>query len=191
MPSRKSSANDASRAGPGGWMRDLLKRPLKLERRDGQIHVVLGEKPAEPPPQPSSGEALRRGHAELHALLRRHPEVRHLMRHLGYVEQMLGRFGSRALKREIPAPVLAKALEQLDLLARGEPSAPIADLRARIAAAVQARGIAPAADEDTETRPGSLEVTEASHSLFDEMERSWTGHRPLGDDTPAGRGGVE
>ena len=45
MPSRKSSANDASRAGPGGWMRDLLKRPLKLERRDGQIHVVLGEKP--------------------------------------------------------------------------------------------------------------------------------------------------
>lgn len=190
MSSRKPSANDARAAGPGGWMRDLLNRPLKLERRDGQIHVVLGEKPAAPPPPPSSGEALRRGHEELRALLRRHPEARHLMRHLGYVEQMLGRFGSRALKREIPAPVLAKALEQLDLLARGEPSAPIADLRARIAAAVQARGLA-LGDADTETRPGSLEVTEASHSLFDEMERSWTGHAPLGDDTPAGRGGVE
>ena len=189
MPSRKPSANDASRTGPGGWVRELLKRPLKLERRDGQIHVVLGERPAEPPPPPSSGEALRRGHADLQALLRRHPEARHLMRHLGYVEQMLGRFGSRALKREIPAPVLAKALEQLDVLARDEPSEPIADLRARIAAAVQARGAVE--DEDTETRPGSLEVTEASHSLFDEMERSWTGHVPLGDDTPAGRGGVE
>ena len=192
MPSRKPSANDARPSGPGGWVRDLLKRPLKLERRDGQIHVVLGEKPAEPPPPPpSSGEALRRGHAELQALLRRHPEARHLMRHLGYLEQMLGRFGSRALKREVPAPVLAKALGQLDLLARGEPSAPIADLRARIAAAVQARGQAAVEDEDTETRPGSLEVTEASHSLFDEMERSWIGHVPLGGDTPAGRGGVE
>lgn len=191
MSSRKPAAKDPSDSRAGSWVRDLLHRPLKLERRDGQIHVVLGEKPAEPAPPPSSGEALRRGHAELQALLRRHPEVRHLMRHLGYVEQMLGRFGSRALKREVPAPVLAKALEQLDLLARGEPSAPIADLRARIAAAVEARGIAPFEDEDTETRPGSLEVTEASHSLFDEMERSWTGHVPLGDDTPAGRGGVE
>ena len=34
-------------------------------------------------------------------------------------------------------------------------------------------------DEDTETRPGSLEVMEASHSLFDEMEKSWTGQVPL------------
>lgn len=187
MPTRKPTNREASDSRPGAWMRDLLKRPLKLERRDGQIHVVLGEKPPEPPPPPSSGEALRRGHAELRALLRRHPEARHLMRHLAYVEQMIGRFGSRALKREIPVPVLAKSLQQLELLARDEPSEPIADLRARIAAAIAARPVE-VQDSETETRPGSLEVTEASHSLFDEMERSWTGQVPLGDDKPAGRG---
>lgn len=188
MPARKPSANESLRSEKGSWMRDLLKRPLKIERRDGQIHVVLGDKAAEPPPPPSAGEALRQGHEALRGLLRRHSEARHLMRHLGYVEQMIGRFGSRALKREVPVPVLVKALEQLDLLARDEPSAPIADLRARIAAAVDIRGVAPARDEDTETRPGSLEVTEASHSLFDEMERSWTGQIPPADGKPADRG---
>ncbi|MFT3957332.1 MAG: hypothetical protein QM722_24010 [Piscinibacter sp.] len=187
MSSRKP-AKEASDSRAGSWVRDLLKRPLKLERRDGQIHVVLGDKPPAPPAPPSSGEALRLGHAELRELLRRHPEARHLMRHLGYVEQMIGRFGSRALKREIPVPVLAKALQQLDVLARDEPSAALADLRARIAAAVDARPPVEAPDAETETRPGSLEVTEASHSLFDEMERSWTGQIPLPDGKPVGRG---
>lgn len=185
MRSRKPSATDASRPAKGSWS-DLLKRPLKLERRDGQIHVVLGDKPAGPPPPPSAGQALRHGHDALRGLLRRHPEARHLMRHLGYVEQMINRFGSRALKREVPVPVLAKALEQLDLLARGEPSAPIADLRARIAAAVENRRAAQ--DKDSETHPASLEVTEASHSLFDEMERSWTGQIPPAGGKTADRG---
>lgn len=185
MSSRKPAAKDPSDSRAGSWVRDLLHRPLKLERRDGQIHVVLGEKPPGPPPAPSSGEALRQGHAQLRDLLRRHPEARHLMRHLGYVEQMIGRFGSRALKREIPVPVLTKALQQLDLLARDEPSEPIAELRARIAAAIAARPVE-VQDRETETRPGSLEVTEASHSLFDEMERSWTGHVPLEGDKPGG-----
>lgn len=186
MSSRKPSTKEATDSRAGSWVRDLLKRPLKLERRDGQIHVVLGEKPPEAPPPPSSGEALRQGHAELRALLRRHPEARHLMRHLGFVEQQIGRFGSRALKREIPVPVLAKALQQLDLLVRDEPSAGLSDLRARIAAAMNARP-AEVLDAETETRPGSLEVTEASHSLFDEMERSWTGQVPLADGKAAGR----
>lgn len=183
MSSRKPTAKDPSDSRAGSWVRDLLKRPLKLERRDGQIHVVLGEKPPEPAPAPSAGEALRLGHAELRALLRRHPEARHLMRHLGYVEQMIGRFGSRALKREIPVPVLAKALQQLELLARDQPSEPIADLRTRMAEAIAARP-AEVPDAETETRPGSLEVTEASHSLFDEMERSWTGQVPLESGKP-------
>lgn len=190
MTFRKSATPPARDPQAGSWVRDLLQRPLKLERRDGQIHVVLGEKPAAPPPPPSAGEALRHGHAELRGLLRRHPEARHLMRHLGYVEQMIGRFGSRALKREIPPPVLAKALQQLDLLARDEPTAALSDLRSRLAAALEARR-AEAPDTETETRPGSLEVTEASHSLFDEMERSWTGQMPLDGEKPGGRGGLE
>ena len=61
-------------------------------------------------------------------------------------------------------------------------------LRARLLEAVQTRAAAVEIDEQTETRPGSLEVTEASHSLFDEMERSWTGEMPVGNPPAASRG---
>jgi len=185
MPSLKpppASTVRSSRAakksgGPVTWVRDLLKRPLKVERRGAQLHLVLGEKPPEPEAPtvaPTSGEALRRGHEELRALLRRHPETRHLMRHLGFIEQQLGRSGSRALKRDIPVPVLRKGLEQLDLLMRGDTSEPLADLRSRIDSAVRSRGAAAESRVDDK-----VQVSEASHSLFDEMERSWTGQMPL------------
>jgi len=180
MASRKSDPSALSR--PVTWVRELLKRPLKLELRGAQLHVVLGEKAeqqAAASTGTSAGEALRRGHGELHDVLRRHRETRQLMRHLAFVESEIGRFGSRALRREIPVPVLRKALEQFDLLVQGAPSEGLIYLRARMAEAVELRGRAIEIDEDTETRPGSLEVMEASHSLFDEMEKSWTGQVPL------------
>lgn len=186
MASRKSDPSALSR--PVSWVRDLLQRPLKLERRGAQVHVLLGDKaePASVSAGPSAGEALRRGHDDLRALLRRHPETRHLMRHLAYLEAEIGRFGSRALRREVPVPVLRKALEQLDTLLEGASGEGLAHLRTRIADAVQTRGRAIEVDADTETRPGSLEVMEASHSLFDEMERSWTGQIPAdGAKSPA------
>lgn len=186
MSSRKPDS-----ASPVTWVRDLLKRPVKLEVRGAQVHVVLGEREGrqgDSTSGSSAGEALRRGHAELHRLLRRHAETRQLMRHLAFVEQTIGRFGSRALKREIPVPVLRKGIEQLDLLVQGAPTEGLVYLRARMVQAADARSVAAPADEDTETRPGSLEVTEASHSLFDEMERSWTGQIPLGDPRTAPRG---
>lgn len=187
MSSRKSDS-----ASPVRWVRDLLKRPVKFELRGAQVHVVLGEtddRHGASTSGSSAGEALRRGHAELRELLRGHPDARPLMRHLGFVEQTIARFGSRALKSEIPVPVLRKAVDQLDLLVRGSPTEGLVYLRARLAQAAESR--APAAfeaDEDTETRPGSLEVTEASHSLFDEMERSWTGQMPLDSPPAATRG---
>jgi hypothetical protein len=176
-PARASRAAKKS-GGPVTWVRDLLKRPLKLERRGAQVHLVLGDRPVQPvapSAAPTAGEALRRGHEELRALLRRHPETRHLMRHLGFIEQQLGQSGSRALKRDIPVPVLRKGVEQLDLLLRDEPSEALAELRARIDAAARSRGgvVGARADE--------VQVSEASHSLFDEMERSWTGQMPLSE----------
>lgn len=176
--SARSSRAAKKSGGPLTWVRDLLKRPLKVERRGAQLHLVLGEIPPEPAAvesAPTAGEALRRGHEALRDLLRRHPETRHLMRHLGFIEQQLGRSGSRALKRDIPVPVLRKGLEQLDLLMRGATSEPLADLRARIDAAARSRGGA------GEARTEEVQVSEASHSLFDEMERSWTGQMPLSE----------
>lgn len=185
MPSRKSDPSS-----PVAWVRGLLQRPVKLELRGAQVHLTLGEKDERQGTSTSgssAGEALRRGHGDLRALLRRHPETRQLMRHLAFVEQTIGRFGSRAIKREIPVPVLRKGLEQLDLLVEGAPTEGLVYLRARMAEAVATRSAAVEIDEETETRPGSLEVTEASHSLFDEMERSWTGEIPLGTPPAAPR----
>lgn len=186
MSSRKPDSES-----PISRVRELFKRPLKFEVRGAQVHVVLGERDdrqGATTTGTSAGEALRRGHADLHRLLRVHPETRQLMRHLAFVEQTIGRFGSRAIKREIPVLVLRKGIEQLDLLVEGVPSAGLVYLRARMAEAVAARSAAAEVDEETETRPGSLEVTEASHSLFDEMERSWTGEIPLGTPPAAPRG---
>jgi hypothetical protein len=73
--------------------------------------------------------------------------------------------------------VLQKGLEQLDLLMRGETSEPLADLRTRLDAAARSRGGA------AEARVDEVQVSEASHSLFDEMERSWTGQMPLSTTT--------
>ena len=85
----------------------------------------------------------------------------------------------QAKDADVARTVLRKALEQFDLLVQGAPSEGLIYLRARMAEAVELRGRALEIDEDTETRPGSLEVMEASHSLFDEMEKSWTGQVPL------------
>jgi len=180
-PNRARTANKKAEASswtarPMLWLRRMLKRKLRLERRGLNIHVVLDPPP--PPdtvlaPPPSAGETLRRGHEELRALLARHPEVRHLMRHLGFVEDALARSGSRALRSEVPVPVLRKALEQLVLLARDEPSEALTDLERRIDVAIRERGGAGRA------AVAEVTVSEASHSLFDETERSWTGHVPL------------
>ena len=186
MPYRKPESPS-----PLSRVRDLLKRPLKLEVRGANVHVVLGgaqERQGASSIGTSAGEALRRGHADLHRLLCQHPETRQLMRHLTFVEQTIGRFGSRAIKREIPVPVMRRAVEQLDLLVQGSPTEGLVYLRARLLEAVQIRDAAVEVDEETETRPGSLEVSEASHSLFDEMERSWTGEIPLGNPPAAPRG---
>lgn len=186
MPASPSRPPPASRPPwpqrPLLWLRELMRRPLVLERRGLQIHVLLGptQAAAVPVPPPNSGEALRAGHAELCALLGRHPEVRHLMRHLGFVEQAIARHGSRALRREVPVPVLRKALQQLELLLRDEPSATLEELRGRIEQAV-ARRERPGDDEAV--ADGAVQVSEASHSLFDEMERSWTGQMPLPEAT--------
>jgi hypothetical protein len=163
---------------PLRWLRSLLKRRLRVERRGWQFHILLDPAPAEAEPASSGGEALRRAHDELYALLRRHPDVRHLMRHLGYIERALARDGSRAFRR-IPTPVLRKGLEQLELLTRDADGANLAPLRERLEQTLARRPPELGA-------PSALHTSEASQSLFDEVERSWTGRVPL-DEAPAPR----
>jgi hypothetical protein len=198
MPSKRSSSSqnsprqpsrpeDSRRAGdaahraaavpwvkrPWYWLQDLLRRPVRLERRGLQIHVTLA-----PPVSVQtlagtvsvmgSGEALREAHMELRALLDQHPKARSTMRHLAFLEKSLRRHGARAFRQE------------LDLLAAGDSSAGIAELRHRLRSAVADRAHEPSGFGLSQP----VHVSEASHSLFDEMERSWTGAVPPAQPLP-------
>lgn len=165
---------------PLRWLKSLLKGKLRLERRGINVHLRLDPAPLEETvmPPPSHGQALREAHATLRKLLDRHPDARRTLRHLVYVEEMIARTGSRALKK-VPAPVLRKAQGQLALLTREMPHGALEVLNERLAAALRGRGHEAVAN----TRPQELQVMETSHSVFDAEEQRWTDRMPL--DAPA------
>ncbi len=188
VPTPKASSAPAP-AKPKSWVQNLFNSKLRLERRGAQVHVLLDP----PPPPPESPEVrrhqeLRQARVELAALLDRHADTRHVVPHLSHVEQMLAKTGLRAIGR-LPLPVLHKALTQLESLMHDEPGAGLAELRRRMAEVISLRlggtpsapGVASVAspnlmsDFHTDDR---MEVSEASHSQFDELERSWTGTLP-------------
>ena len=184
---------EASSRNPLQWVKGLLSQRLRLERRGVQVHVMLD--PAKPAAVPSvfadsqSGEALRLAHTELRELLGRHAGTRKVMPHLSHLEQALARTGSRAIGK-LPLPVLHRALNQLENLTQDQASEGLAALRQRMLAAIEKRmekpAPRPAADSDFRAEH-KLEVSEASHSLFDEMERSWAGTVPIEDPAAQGR----
>lgn len=166
---------------PFRWVRDLLRRPLRLERRGVQLHVVLGERPVEPvvddAPVPGSGAVLRRAHRALGELLARHPEAARLWPHLAFIEQALRKSGPTAFA-ELPLSVLHRGLEQLDDVAQGDAAAGLDELHRRLRSAIAARTRVTGAAPLAASAPDDIDVSEASHSLFEEMERSWTGQIP-------------
>ena len=166
-------------AHPLHWLRAFLTQRLRLQRQGLQIHLMLDPAPpaaapvAVAAPSPHRGEALRRDHLALCALLDRHADARYTMRHLAYLEQALARSGSRAIK-ETPTRVLAEALAQLESLLHEHSAEGFAELRSRVREAVARREQAPR----PHAAPELADVSEATHSLFEEMERSWVGEPP-------------
>jgi hypothetical protein len=166
---------------PLRWLQEQLRRPLRLERRGLNIHVTLAP-PASMLTETEvgtsgvvgSGEALRLSHLSLRRLLDQHPKTRRTMRHLAYLERALSRHGSRAIRQEIPVPVLIKCREQLDLLAPQAASDPFAELRMQLRDAIGSRPHDPHGFALSQP----VHVSEASHSQFDALERSWTGAVP-------------
>jgi hypothetical protein len=160
---------------PWHWLRSFLTRRLRLQRRGLQIHVLLEQAPAGdavPATEPGRGSALRRDHEALHTLLDQRPELRLTMRPLAYIEQALALKGSRALKTLSPKLRL-KVLDQLERLQRQEPELRFPELERRLRESATTL-----ASDGNDDFAGSVHVSEASHSLFDEMERSWAGQIP-------------
>ena len=182
---RKMPVKDR-RAAPGAkgslrQLKGLLGRPLGLEWRGGQLHVVLiDRRRASPADQPPSLSQLR---AELRArlLAHEHDHTAQVMRHLVFVHDVLGRKGWPGAGA-LPGQVLGKALVQAEMLASEEPSPSLAMIVERLRLLQVAANLR----EERETRPKDfeigerLEVSESTYEEFQEMERSWVGTLPPG-----------
>lgn len=158
---------------------------MRIQRRRGRYLLQIST--PEPDPQPGDAaparripkhrsDALRRDFLHLHALLARHARLRQAMPQLSYVERTLARTGSRGLLAT-PKQMLDCALEQLDSVERQWPELRLDELRIRLESAARALARKPKARENS--RP--VEVSEVSHSLFEELDRSWTVPAPLSD----------
>jgi hypothetical protein len=166
-------------------LRWLLAVRMRIERRRGRylLNISLPQPDAQPGnaavvrriPKHRS-DALRRDFLHLHALLARQTGLRQSMPQLSYVERTLARTGSRGLLT-MPETMLDCALEQLDLVERQRPELRLDELRVRLESAARALARRPKARENR----GLVEVSEVSHSLFEELERSWTVPAPLSD----------
>src|SRR5574343_197039 len=163
-------------AARAGWLVRLfgwLWKPLPLGRLVGRGAA------AAPAPEPVrvSDEDLVRMIRALRALLARHPASRVVLRNLAYVERQLRREGLDALVL-MPGHVLRRALEQFDSLVQDWSEAPLAALRSHMAQALKTadQGDAAALLSSFEDR---VQVQEASHSRFLELQRGWLSTRPV------------
>lgn len=117
--------------------------------------------------------ALRQDFRELRQLLDRHALARRAMPHLDRVERTLAHVGSRGLFK-LSVPVLVKAIVELDAV---EQDVRLDELRSRLGSALDALRYRQARLE----RGHDVEISEATHSVFSELERTWTAPMPLSD----------
>ena len=183
MPAARSASQGKSTTPKRGlhplrWIRRFFSRPLKLKRIGLQWHVVFDASRMEAPTssKPASrGEALRLAHLALQALLIEHRDVRHVMPHLGHLEQALARHGSRALV-DLPVKVLQRAMDQLETIETGTHVEALLPLRLRVEESVRLR-----TPVNLRGDIANVEVRETSVSQYDEAEDHWTNRMELDD----------
>lgn len=155
-------------------VKGALGRPMRLERRNGQLHIVFVERRRTP--LADQAPMLAKVRADLGARLADlvdTPAAR-LMRHLGLVSAELDRKGWPGVQ-SLPGSVLDKALEQAEMLASEEPSDLLAIFIERL------RLLKVAAEVREERQSGSLKdlndaalvVSEATQEEFEASQRSW------------------
>jgi hypothetical protein len=122
----------------------FFRHDLALQRKQGQVQIVLAPRPAasESKKEARSDAERRRRHeelmlvrTELAALLNELPETRSTMRHLVFIEQALAKKGLKVLHK-LPLDVLQRAHEQLENLVINWSAAGLANLRSKMAVAI-------------------------------------------------------
>jgi hypothetical protein len=173
-------------------LKGVLARPIKLQRRDGRLRLVLVERrqarPVDGPP------SLLDARDELRALLMLHgnEQATGVMRHLVLVHDELGRRGWPGVEA-LPGQVLNMALVQAEMLASDEATEALTTIIDHLRIAKVAAELR----EEQASRPPSqltgepLEVSEVPRDEFDELVRKdWVDTTPPSDLHPdRARGG--
>jgi hypothetical protein len=178
-PDRRAPANANGPAGPLRRLKGVLGRPLGLERRDGQLHVVLTERRSATPldPRPSPATLCE----ELCARLLTHDpqHVAKTMHPLLLVHDALASGGWSGVAA-LPGRVLTDAVALAETMASEESSLA---LESFVEGLRPLQGAAELRDErDSRQKDFKLgetvEVSESSYAEFDRLEQSWVGTTP-------------
>lgn len=168
----------AARGAPGTlrWMREVLGRPLALERRDKAMHLVLVERRRRP--EVIRAEALTQLCYELGLRIMEleSTTAHHAMRHLIAVHDGLIRKGWAGVEH-MPARILGKAVVQAQMISGREGSprmrAFIEHLRKlQVAAEVREDRLAHPEKHGLES---AVEVQETTSEAFEASQREWVG----------------
>jgi hypothetical protein len=168
-------------------LKDALGRPLALERKDGQLRVVLVERRRMPQAEEAPLDA-RLGLALRAHLARNTGHGRHAAEQLEIVSAQFEDKGWLGVA-SLTAAVLGRAIVQAEALAREESS----DLLTRFIDRLRQVKTVVEAREDRRTtarrdtpEPGSIVVSEATQEEFEALQRSWAGTVPGGLGPPLG-----
>jgi len=172
----------ATEGTPGSLRRlkGLMGRPMRLERRDGHLQVVLVDRRIAPAADQSPMLiAALRTELRSHLLADESDSAVKVLSELFVVYKELGRAGWQGVGA-LPSELLARALAQAERLVAEAPSPRLEEL------ALQLQRLQVAADrrEARDVRLGEsavgadLEVSEATHEEFEAMARSWVGSLP-------------
>jgi hypothetical protein len=175
--------------GAAGLLRRLkgvLARPLKLQRHDGRLRLVLVERRQA---RPVDGlPSLSAARDELRALLMLHgnEHATGVMRHLVLVHDELGRRGWPGVEA-LPVQVLGMALVQAEMLASDESTEALSTIidRLRIAKVAAELREEQASSPTPQATGAPLEVSEVPRDEFDELARDdWVDTTPPSDLQP-------
>ena len=192
---RRASADSTGPAVARRRVRGALGRRIGLERRDGQLHVVLVERrkaPRSAGDEPSISDLREVLRDRLLAVELESRQAAQVMRHLVRVYMQLGRKGWAGVEA-LPGRTLDLALVQAEMLASEQASPRLSFLIDRLRTLKTAADVREErkarlqqADPDLER---SILVSEATHEEFVASERVWDSAPPseLPEDAAAAR----
>lgn len=170
-------------------LKGALNRPVRVERRDGQLHVVLVDRRRAPREGAVPDERQLRDELGALLLADAHGEAPRVMRHLVRVHDALARKGWTGVEY-LPWRVLLHALSQAEMLTRDDRSPAMAMLIERLRVLQVAAGIREErlSRERSASAGATPEVHEASAEDFEAAARDWVGTVPTEPETSAGKG---